>query len=85
MEEHARFAKELPLLPDSELIRLAREFRNQTRQRERMGDRAGRRQDIDQRNDDIDSRIEALEQEIEARGINCPPWWSELRLQQKAV
>ncbi len=66
MEDEARFTRELPLLPDSELIRLAREVRNQTRQRERLGDRAGIRQDIDQ-------RIQALEEEIEARGIVGPP------------
>lgn len=77
MEDEARFVKELPLLPDSELIRLAREVRGQSRQMERLGDRAGRRQDIDQ-------RIEALEREIEARGIEGPPWWSELRRHQLA-
>lgn len=72
MDDEARFAKELPLLPDFELLRLARELRSQSRQKERSGDRAGRRQEIDR-------RMEALERELEDRGIEGPPWWSEMR------
>lgn len=72
MDDDARFAKELPLLPDAELLRLAREVRNQTRQKDRSGDRARMRRDVDR-------RIDALERELEARGIEGPPWWSEMR------
>ena len=69
MSDYIRFIKELPLLPDSELLRLVDEMRDQTRRKERSLDRASRRQDLTRRE-------EALFRELKARGIGCPPWWS---------
>jgi len=71
MNDNARFTRELPLLPDSELLRLAKEIRSRSTQKERLGDRARRRQET--------RRIEALNRELEARGIEGPPWWSQMR------
>ena len=69
MSDYIRFIKELPLLPDSELLRLVDEVRDQTRRKERSLDRASRRQDLVRRE-------EALYRELKDRGIGCPPWWS---------
>ena len=71
MHDDARFTKELPLLPDSELLRLAKEIRSRSTQMERMGDRSRRRQES--------RRIEALNRELKARGIEGPPWWSQMQ------
>lgn len=69
MSDYIRFIKEIPLLPDSELLRLVEEVRDETRKRERSMDRASRRQEIARRE-------EALRRELKARGIGSPPWWS---------
>ena len=71
MDDDTRFARELPLLPDSELVQLAKEIRNRSNQMDRSGDRAGRRQES--------RRMEALSRELKARGIEGQPWWSEMR------
>lgn len=71
MSDDIRFMKELPLLPDSELLRLANEFQSQTGRKERSEDRASRRQDLARRE-------EALYRELKARGIGCPPWWAKM-------
>lgn len=71
MNDDIRFMKELPLLPDSELLRLANEVRNQTGRKERSLDRASRRQEMARRE-------EALNRELEARGIGSPPWWARM-------
>lgn len=69
MSDYIRFIKELPLLPDSELLRLVDEMRDPSGRKERSLDRASRRQDLARRE-------EALYRELKARGIGSPPWWS---------
>lgn len=71
MSDHIRFMKDLSLLPDSELLRLANEVRSQTGRKERSLDRASRRQELARRE-------EALNRELKARGIGGPPWWANM-------
>ncbi len=71
MSDYIRFMKELPLLPDSELLKLAHEVQDQTGRRERSLDRASRRQELARRE-------EAVNRELKARGLAGPPWWAVL-------
>ena len=72
MNEHIRFLKEIPLLPDSDLLEMMKETEQLARKvRERAADRGVRRQE------QIARRLEALNRELKARGIGSPPWWAE--------
>lgn len=73
MNEHFHSLKEIPLLPDSELLAMMEEAESTAQElRQRARDRESRR-----RRDQIFRRLEALSDELEARGISGPPWWSE--------
>lgn len=72
MHDHIHFLKEIPLLPDSDLLAMMREAQQLARSAKgRAVDRGSRRQE------QIDRRLDALNRELEARGINGPPWWAE--------
>lgn len=73
MHAHHHSLKEIPLLPDSELLAMMEEAEETARElRERARDRNSRR-----RREQAVRRMEALADELEARGIKGPPWWSE--------
>lgn len=73
MNHHVHALKEIPLLPDSELLAMMEEAEETARSlRERAKDRHSRR-----RREQLVRRLEALSEELEARGISGPPWWAE--------
>lgn len=62
---------EIPLLPDSELLKMMEEAEEDaTALRERARDRNSRR-----RSEQAVRRLEALARELKDRGIQGPPWW----------
>ena len=73
MSEHFDSLKEIPLLPDSELLAMMEEAESTAQElRQRARDRDSRRH-----RELLFRRLEALNDELEARGISGPPWWSE--------
>lgn len=72
MNDHAHSLREIPLLPDSELLAMMEEAENTARElRERAKDRKSSR-----RREQAVRKLEALAEELEARGISGPPWWA---------
>ena len=72
MSEHLNTLREIPLLPDDELLAMVQETQRLTGKAE---DRAGRRGNRGQ--DQLSRRLEALNRELKARGILGQPWWAE--------
>ena len=72
MNENMSMLRDIPLLPDDELIAMIRETQRLSGKAE---DRAGRRGSRGQ--EQITRRLEALNRELKARGILGQPWWAE--------
>ena len=73
MNDQLDSLKEIPLLPDSDLLAMMQEAESTANElRKRARDRNSRR-----RREQLVRRLEALSHELEARGISGPPWWSE--------
>ena len=72
MNDNMSMLRDIPLLPDDELLAMIRETQRQSGKAE---DRAGRRGNRGQ--DQITRRLEALNRELKARGILGQPWWAE--------
>ncbi|MEX2399226.1 MAG: hypothetical protein WD423_00540 [Rhodothermales bacterium] len=62
----------IQLLPDEKLLKELEEARRQrtTSSTARAGDRGSRRQN--------DRRLEAIKRELKDRGLDGPPWWSQV-------
>lgn len=72
MQESVLALNKIQLLPDEELLREMVEARQQrtTSSIAPAGDRGSRRQN--------NRRLEAIKQELKDRGLDGPPWWSQI-------
>lgn len=72
MQESIIAINKIQLLPDEELLKEMQEARQRrtTSSTARAGDRGSVRQN--------DRRLEAIKRELKDRGLDGPPWWSQI-------